>query len=101
MECACEGVIDFLSSANTPYPGLYFFFFNWLCQIFLCASDSTLHLKTQIIAISKHLCSALSLLLALPKDLVLSSVDGALDPALHNFPGGRDVLSPSHNLVLF
>lgn len=38
---------------------------------------------------------------ALLKDLILSFVDRALDPALHNYPGGRDVLFPPHNLVLF
>lgn len=75
MESACEGISDFLSSDNTPNPGLYFFFLISWAKYFVVFPIVTLHLKIQVLTMPKHLSSAPSLLLALPKDLVLSSVD--------------------------
>ena len=72
-------------------------------RYFICASNGTLNLKTQIIPMpSLEGSSVFSPLFPQDSpDINLNFEDTALDPALRNYPGGRDDLSPSHNLVLF
>lgn len=76
---------------------------NWLCQIFyLCfqwhsESENSNNPHAQfrrLESVQPPLFPQDSL------DINLNFEDTALDPALHNYPGGRDDLSPSHNLVL-
>ena len=73
-------------------------------RYFVCASNGTLNLKTQIIPMPNLEGLSLFSPVSSPQDSLdinLNFEDTALDPALHNYPGGRDDLSPSHNLVLF